>query len=113
MARPSADQIQEFLARQVHSRFFYPNVGSSVASSRPNGYVIDHTRIRLGSGARVWDAAIHAINNWRMFQMDWLQLCWPDAPIVEGTNVAVLIRHFGFWSLNAARIVYIIDESRP
>jgi uncharacterized protein (UPF0548 family) len=27
-----------------------------------------------------------------------------------GTTVAVLAKVFGFWSLNAARIVYVIDE---
>ena len=36
--------------------------------------------------------------------------CWPDAPIQPGANVAVLISHFGFWSMNACRIVYVIDE---
>ena len=27
-----------------------------------------------------------------------------------GTTVGILVRHFGFWSLNAARIVYLINE---
>jgi uncharacterized protein (UPF0548 family) len=46
-----------------------------------------------------------------MFNMSWLQLCRPaGAPIVAGTNAAILIRHFGFWSLNAARIVYVTNE---
>ena len=38
------------------------------------------------------------------------QPCWPDAPITEGTVVGVLGRHFGVWSLNACRIVYVIEE---
>jgi uncharacterized protein (UPF0548 family) len=46
-----------------------------------------------------------------MFDMPWLQLCWPDAPIEPGVEVAVLTWHFGFWSLNIARIVYVFDES--
>jgi uncharacterized protein (UPF0548 family) len=33
-----------------------------------------------------------------------------DAPIEVGTTVAVLARHHGFRSLNACRIVYLIDE---
>jgi uncharacterized protein (UPF0548 family) len=45
-----------------------------------------------------------------MFDIPWLRLCWPDAPIQPGTTVAILVSHFGFWSLNAARIVYVIDE---
>jgi uncharacterized protein (UPF0548 family) len=32
-------------------------------------------------------------------------------PVILGAKVAVLISHFGFCSLNAARIVYLIAES--
>jgi len=45
-----------------------------------------------------------------MFELGWVRLCWPDAPIAEGTTVAILVFHFGFWSLSAARIVYVLDE---
>ena len=30
--------------------------------------------------------------------------------IEMGETVAILINHFGFWSLNAARIVYVFEE---
>ena len=45
--------------------------------------------------------------------MAWVELCWPNVPISVGSNVAILISHFGFWSLNAARIVYLLDEQGP
>ena len=45
-----------------------------------------------------------------MYETGWTKLCWPDAPITEGTVVGVLGRHFGLWSLNACRIVYVIEE---
>lgn len=45
-----------------------------------------------------------------MFDFDWVELCWPPKPIEAGETCAVLIRHFGFYSLNATRIVYTIDE---
>jgi Domain of unknown function (DUF1990) len=44
--------------------------------------------------------------------MGWTKLCWPDVPITAGTVVGVLGRHFGLWSLNACRIVYVIEEER-
>jgi uncharacterized protein (UPF0548 family) len=34
----------------------------------------------------------------------------PGKPLEVGTTVAVQTKTFGFWSLNAARIVYVIDE---
>jgi uncharacterized protein (UPF0548 family) len=45
-----------------------------------------------------------------MFDMPWIELCWPDTPIKTDATVAVLISHLGFWSLNACRIVYEIDD---
>ena len=111
IAKPSDDEIRVFLAHQAESQFSYCGVGFSADRSHLAGYKIDHNRWLLGYGADVWSGAVKAINNWQMFKMRWLQLCWPSAPITAGTNVAVLIRHFGFWSLNAARIVYVVEES--
>jgi uncharacterized protein (UPF0548 family) len=48
-----------------------------------------------------------------MFSMPWVSLHWPSAPIQVGTDVAVSIHHFGFYSLNACRIVYVVDEEGP
>jgi uncharacterized protein (UPF0548 family) len=45
-----------------------------------------------------------------MFGMPWVNLHWQSAPIVVGTDVAVSVHHFGFYSLNACRIVYLVDE---
>ena len=45
-----------------------------------------------------------------MFSMPWVSLHWPSAPILVGTNVAVSVLHFGCYSLNACRIVYVVDE---
>ncbi len=74
------------------------------------GYTTDHNRIRLGEGEEVFARAVKAIRQWKMFDMPWIQLCWPDAPIEEGATVAVLVSHLGFWSLNASRIVYVIEQ---
>ncbi len=37
----------------------------------------------------------------------------PNTPVAVGRTVAVQARTFGFWSLNACRIVYVIDEDEP
>jgi len=50
------------------------------------------------------------VRAWKMFDMPWIELCWPDTPIEPGATVAVLVSHLGFWSLNACRIVYVIGE---
>jgi uncharacterized protein (UPF0548 family) len=48
-----------------------------------------------------------------MFNMPWLRLYWPTAAIQVGTDVAILVRHFEFYSLSACRIVYVIDRDGP
>ena len=50
------------------------------------------------------------MHQWKMFDFPGVWLCWPTTPIQPGKVVAVLIKHFGFWSLNLCRIVYVIDE---
>lgn len=110
-AKPSDDKIREFIARQAESRFSYVPVGATAEDMTPRGFTADHNRIQLGSGQAVWNRAVAAVHGWKMFQLGWTRLCWPDAPIAIGTNVAVLVRHFGFWSLNACRVIYVIDES--
>jgi uncharacterized protein (UPF0548 family) len=65
----------------------------------------------IGTGTNDFQAAVAAIKTWKMFDMPWVNLCWPDTPIEVGKNVAILVKHFGFWSLNAARIVYVIEET--
>jgi uncharacterized protein (UPF0548 family) len=76
----------------------------------PRGYTLDHNRIQLGWGEDTWRRAVHAIRSWQMFNMPWVKLHWPNAPIEVGTNVAVSVHHFGFYSLNACRIVYVVVE---
>ena len=79
-------------------------------SQAPSGYTVDHNRVKLGHGLNVFERGKAAIRQWKMFDMPWATLCWPDAAIEAGVTVAAVFSHFGFWSMNAARIVYVIDE---
>lgn len=108
-SRPSDDEVREFLNKVATSSFSYSELGTTDMEP-PARYNIDHNRIKLGSGEEVWDAARASIRSWKMFDLTWVDLCFPDTPIETGRNVAILVRHLGFYSLNAARIVYTIDE---
>src|SRR5262249_23988618 len=46
----------------------------------------------------------------QMFRLGWVAVFPAEAPIQAGTTVAVLVHHFGFWSLNPARVIYVFDE---
>jgi uncharacterized protein (UPF0548 family) len=112
LTAPSEDEIRHFISKQKDSSFSYPEVGAS-ATTAPTGYNVDHNRVQLGKGEVVWQRAAAAIRAWQMFNMPWLRLYWKSAPIQVGTDVAVSVRHFGFYSLNACRIVYVFDEDGP
>src|SRR5579872_2958785 len=105
--QPSLPYIDEFLAAHGEAPFSYPDVGGTHGLAPP-GFVVDRNRVRLGSG--IFHRAAEAVRRWKMFDMDWLKIYPGAAPIIGGTTVAVLARHFGFWSLNPCRIVYVIDE---
>jgi uncharacterized protein (UPF0548 family) len=111
LGRPSDARIREILASQREAEFSYAEVGAT-ATSAPRGYVADHERSYLGPGGEAFARAKAAVRHWEMFQNGWTHLCWPDAPIAQGTTVGVLVRAFGLYSLNLCRIVYVIDENR-
>ncbi|MBS1791875.1 MAG: DUF1990 domain-containing protein [Acidobacteria bacterium] len=110
LTKPSVERIRRFLNDQQQQPFSYPEVGST-NSILPAGYNIDHNRIHLGYGEQVFNCAIAAVRNWKMHDLEWLELCWPNAPIEAGSIVAIVCRHFGFWSCHPAKIVYVIDEA--
>lgn len=110
LSKPSPEAIRAFLSAQADRELFYEQVGAS-RTTAPNGYVVDHNRVQLGVGRAVFERAMNAVRHWKMFDMTWLELCWPNVPIETGATVAVMVRHLGFWSLNACRIVYTIEES--
>jgi uncharacterized protein (UPF0548 family) len=112
LTKPNRAAIDSFIADQRNKDFSYPGVGQSRQQS-PTGYNTDHTRVKLGQGTAVFVLAKRALERWEMFNLGWLQLCWPDAPIVPGTTVAVVVSHLGFWSMNATRIVYVLDDRAP
>jgi uncharacterized protein (UPF0548 family) len=108
-SKPSVAAINAFISAQQKESFSYAEVGSS-RQQAPSGYTVDHNRIQLGEGVDTFERAKSAIRQWKMFEFPWIQLCWPDRPIEPGTAAAVLVSHFGFWSMNACRIVYVVDE---
>ncbi len=110
LTTPSADEIRRFILKQNDSGFSYPEVGASATAAPTTGYKVDRNRIQLGRGEMTWQRAVQAIRTWQMFIMSWVSLYWPSAPIQAGTNIAVSVHHFGFYSLNASRVVYVVDE---
>ena len=112
-AKPSAESVRGFLARQRGQPFSYPEVGASRGGSPPPGYCVDHRRTRLGTGRDDFERAREALCRWEMFRLGWVEARPDRAAIEPGTTVAVAAGRCGLWTLNACRIVYTIDEDEP
>jgi len=112
LLKPRAERIERFLAEQRNRTFSYREVGYSRRGAPP-GYKEDHNRIRLGEGRATFARAVEAIRSWKTFDLGWASAHPAGEEIVPGMIVAVRFRHFGFWSLNACRIVYLVDDEGP
>src|SRR4051812_8122929 len=108
ITRPSQQLVNNFLAGQSGASFSYEEAGATRDGPAPGGYAVDRNRVRLGYGAAVFERASEALHAWRMTTLRWSSV-WPaGAPVVPSTTVAVVVRHYGFWSMNACRIIYLL-----
>ena len=109
--QPTDAVIRAFLQSQARLDFTYSETGAT-ATTPPPGYVVDHTRVRLGTGEEVFRRAKIGLQGWKQFSLGWLNAFPANTPLRPGELVAVVAHTFGSWSVNAARIVYVIDEPR-
>lgn len=110
--KPSAETIRQFRQAQAMLDFTYSAVGAT-ATVLPSGYVVDHTRIKLGIGEKVFEAAKSALRRWEHFRLGWVEASPTETLIKKGEVVAVMGHVLGLWWLNACRIVYVVDDVGP
>lgn len=110
LRRPTQDEIHRYVAERVDAPFTYPETGASRGTDEPPGYLRNHAAAHLGRGEDTWRRAVDAVRRWAMYDMEWVDIIRTDTPIEVGRTVAILVRHYGFWSLHACRIVYVTDE---
>jgi uncharacterized protein (UPF0548 family) len=110
--RPGPGKIQRFLQAQAALNLTYTAVGATDGLP-PAGYVVDHTRIKIGAGEEGFHAAQAALKRWEHFRLGWVEAHVPDVPIQVGGVVAVLARAAGLWWLNACRIIYVVEDDGP
>lgn len=110
LKKPSQTEIRRFLFEQSKLDCSYSDLGMT-AREPPAGFNVDHTRCALGTGERAFLAATEALQRWRQFKLSWLDAGPAETQIRAGEVVAILARIGILWSLNACRIVSVIDEA--
>lgn len=111
VTKPHPSQLHDILEKHQDLPFSYAEVGITKdgPNAVPSGYTCGHHRIRLGSGQDVFRKAKLAMRSWEMFPKTFVDLV-NAGPFEEGRVVATLFQAPGFWTLNACRIVYSVDE---
>ena len=116
LTEPTESDIAKFVSEQSHLPLSYAEVGATqVALSdqtvTPHGYNVDHNRVQLGRGAAVYERAVTALKQWRQFELGWVSVVPRGLKIKKGVTVAVKAWACGMWSLNACRVVYVVEET--
>ena len=112
LSEPSERDVERFVSTQSNLPFSYTEVGAT-QSAPPAGYTVDHNRVQLGSGIVVYERAVDALKEWREFELGWVTIVPRGRKLETGAIVAVKARACGTWSLNACRVVYVVDEREP
>ncbi len=111
--KPSEEAIRQFISGQQFLSFSYGAIGITKDGICPRGYGKDRVRGILGSGANTFKTAVTAFEKWEQFNVNWVEIYPQNSLIIPDAVVAVLAWHSCFWSLNACRIVYVINEQGP
>lgn len=111
ITEPSEKDVAQFISSQRNLNFTYPEVGAT-NTTPPSGYTVDHNHVQLGQGEGTYRAAVAVLKYWQHFDLGWVTIVPRGVPIEVGAIVAVKARAFGTWSLNASRVVYVINEPR-
>lgn len=82
-------------------------MGASRDGPLPRGYRVDRYRVRLGLGRELFDTAKDALQVWAMFDLGWVRIVPRGIAIQPGAVVAAVVSHFGFWSVNISRVIYV------
>lgn len=110
LRKPSQETVRQFIASQNNLPFSYSEVGATQTVA-PAGYTVDHNRIKLGEGKTTYESAMLALQAWKHFDLGWVKIVPTGVGVEVGKTVAVQARTLGLWSLNACRIVYLLDEN--
>ncbi len=112
--RPTEAKIAERLRRAQSLRVSY-GITLNAEGGReqvlcPRGFARDYRRSQIGQGEAAFAAAKAAFRQWLQFDLGWVRVANPQAPIEQGEVIAVEAHALGLWSINISRILYVIDE---
>ena len=90
-SNPGYQQITEFIDSQSSLGYTCSSIGATRNEENPTGFVVDHTRIQIGSGQATFEAAKQALSAWQHYEFDWIELHRPEYRPEPDQMVGVLL----------------------
>ena len=110
--RPDQELILRTADRHRHTELAYAHAGWTREYRCPDRFTTNRSSAVIGQGESVFQRAKAAICEYQMLQLGWIQTVGPQEPVARDSVVCTLARHWGVYTLNVARIVYV-DDSLP
>jgi len=111
--RPSAAAIDRKIAAARHLPPATPALltllNGPIAPQTPRGFVRDVSTSQLGHGPDVFERARRAFMQWTQFDLGWVRVANPTAPVRSGSVIAVEAHTVGLWSLSLTRITETVS----
>jgi uncharacterized protein (UPF0548 family) len=107
--RPTDQKIRSLRDARKELSFSYADVGAT-RMTPPSGWRINHMRSLLGRGRVVHDKAVNALFSWELLTVGSLEVFATAPGVVPQADVAILSRHFGIWSVDFCRVIYVLNE---
>jgi uncharacterized protein (UPF0548 family) len=83
--------------------------GLDPSARLPPGFVHDRSYSCIGHGEAAFAAARQAFRRWAMFDLGWVRVANPGAPVERGQIIAMEAHTLGLWTLNLSRIMETVD----
>ncbi|KAL6993382.1 hypothetical protein U1Q18_011499 [Sarracenia purpurea var. burkii] len=75
-----------------------------------DGFLLNHTRVLVGSGLETFEKGKTALQSWRHFGLDWAFVD-PKTPIQSGVKFCVCVKEILPWVMMPLQVVYV-NENR-
>ncbi|WP_372369830.1 DUF1990 family protein [Candidatus Uabimicrobium sp. HlEnr_7] len=109
--RPSPNKMPKLLKKWQKNPLTYSQVGCTKNEEVPKGFNKDKRRVLLGNGEDIFTKAKEALKNWKMYDVSWMDVHRPFAPLEKDETSVTFIKLFGIWfGAIPCRIVYTINE---
>lgn len=109
--RPDDDAVRSLLRARKDADWTHPHPGRTrePLSQAPSGHALDRYDCVVGQGEVGLARAIDGLSDWRHYATPFTRVVPLETGLREGLLFATVAAHFGFFSVQPCRVVYVED----